>query len=121
MTNFNGDYTMTIGGRPAKSGTTFKAFNPATGQAIAEVPDASEAQLNEAVAAAREAFPAWSQLPLAGRQAALWAVAQVIEENAQALMALLTKEQGKPRSGAEWEILGSALWCREAATQSLPE
>jgi acyl-CoA reductase-like NAD-dependent aldehyde dehydrogenase len=121
MTDFNDDYTMTIAGSPARSDATFKAFNPATGRAIAEVPDASEAQLNQAIGAAREAFPAWSQLPLAGRQAALCALAQVIEENADALMTLLTKEQGKPRPGAEWEILGSALWCREVAKQGLPE
>jgi acyl-CoA reductase-like NAD-dependent aldehyde dehydrogenase len=36
-------------------------------------------------------------------------------------MALLTREQGKPRAGAEWEIAGSAIWCREIAKQSLPE
>jgi acyl-CoA reductase-like NAD-dependent aldehyde dehydrogenase len=33
----------------------------------------------------------------------------------------LTKEQGKPRAGAEWEILGSAAWCGEIAKQSLPD
>jgi acyl-CoA reductase-like NAD-dependent aldehyde dehydrogenase len=36
-------------------------------------------------------------------------------------MALLTREQGKPRAGAEWEILGSAAWCAEIAKQSLPD
>ena len=36
-------------------------------------------------------------------------------------MRLLTKEQGKPRAGAEWEILGSIIWCREIAKQSLAD
>src|SRR4029079_15571315 len=40
-------------------------------------------------------------------------------KHAQAFMALLTKEQGKPRAGAEWEIVGSAIWRREIAKQKL--
>ncbi len=36
-------------------------------------------------------------------------------------MRLLTREQGKPRAGAEWEIMGSAIWCREIAKQRLPD
>lgn len=55
------------------------------------------------------------------RQKALNAVADVVEKNAEAFMELLTKEQGKPRGGAEWEILGSVYWLREIGRQSLPE
>lgn len=34
-------------------------------------------------------------------------------------MALLTREQGKPRASTEWEIYGSAIWCQEIAKQRL--
>lgn len=121
MTDFNSDYSMTIGGRAATARRRFKAFNPATREAIADVPDASESRLDDAVSAARGAFESWSRTPLAERQAALGRIAHAIEDHARALMALLTREQGKPRAGAEWEILGSALWCREIARQALPE
>ena len=121
MIDFSGKYTMTINGESHSAATAFDAFNPATREVIASVPDATRAQLDDAVSAARAAFPSWSSAPLAQRQKALNAIAAAIETHAEDFMALLTREQGKPRAGAEWEIGGSAIWCREIAKQSLPE
>lgn len=121
MIDCNRDYTMTINGRAATSSATFEVFNPAHRSVIARAPDATQAQLDEAIQAARAAFPAWSATPLAERQKKLTDVAVAIEANAPALMALLTREQGKPLAGAEWEIGGSAIWCREIAKQSLDD
>ena len=111
MNTFNDEYAMTIDGRLVSASNTFEAFNPATKETIATVPDASKDQLDEAVASARKAFATWSATDLAQRQAAVAAIGKIIEDNAEALMALLTKEQGKPRAGAEWEVLNSAAWC----------
>ena len=47
--------------------------------------------------------------------------ADLLEEHAEGFMALLTREQGKPRAGAEWEVFGSVAWLRAIATQKLPE
>ena len=121
MTAFVHDYQMTINGKGATSAARFPVFNPATRQPIANVPAASETQLDAAVAAARAAFRTWSRAAWSVRRDALNAIAGVIESNSELLMALLTLEQGKPRAGAEWEILGSALWCREIAKQTLAE
>ncbi len=118
--DFFQDYTMTIDGAPAKSNTTFEAFNPATEEVIAKVPDASRAQLEAAVASAKRAFPAWSAKPLAERQALVAKIGDAIEARADDFMRLLTMEQGKARKGAEWEIGGSVIWCREIARQELP-
>jgi acyl-CoA reductase-like NAD-dependent aldehyde dehydrogenase len=96
-------------------------YNPATKQIIAEVPDASRAQLDSAVAAARNAFRSWRQSTLSERAQVLNRIADAIERNASELMRLLTLEQGKPKAGAEWEVLGSVIWCREIAKQSLAE
>lgn len=119
--DFDRDYVLTIDGNAERWERTFPVYNPATKEVIAEVPSATEAQLDESVAAAREAFKTWSRTPLEERQAIVSAIGDVLEEHAEEFMALLTREQGKPRAGAEWEILGSALWLREIATQSLED
>jgi acyl-CoA reductase-like NAD-dependent aldehyde dehydrogenase len=117
--DFFSDYTMTIDGRAATSDSSFAAYNPATEEVIAAVPTASRDQLDAAVAAAKRAFPTWSAQPPAVRQAAVAALGDAIEAHAEDFMRLLTQEQGKARAGAEWEIGGSVIWCREIATQSL--
>lgn len=119
MIDFTHEYQMTINGGLTTSEKTIKVYNPATKSVIASVPDATKEQLDAAIAAARNAFPEWSRTPLVQRQAALIKIAEAIEENAEELMALLTREQGKPRAGAEWEIRGSAIWFREIAKQAL--
>jgi len=112
---------MTIDGKSVVADRQFEAFNPATKAVLASVPDASKDQLDAAVAAARKAFENWRNAPLSQRQAAVASIGQAIAQSAEELMALLTAEQGKPRAGAEWEILGSAYWCEQMAKQSLPE
>ena len=121
MVDFNRDYTMTINGESTVAPKTFDVFNPARQEVIAKVPDALKAQLDGAVAAARNAFPGWSATPLSQRQKMLIAMAEAIDQNAEDFMRLLTREQGKPRTGAEWEIGGSAIWFREIAKQSLED
>ena len=121
MIDFDSNYKQTINGRLVGADRTFAAFNPATCEVIDAVPDASQAQLNEAVAAADAAFKTWRNSSVAERAGALNAIADQIEKNAESFMTLLTREQGKPRAGAQWEIMGSAIWCREIAKQSLPD
>jgi acyl-CoA reductase-like NAD-dependent aldehyde dehydrogenase len=111
----------TISGQPATSAVTAPVYNPATGAEIAAVPVVSRAQLDEAVAAARAAFPAWAATPLEERQAIVSAIGDRMEERAEEFMTLLTREQGKPRGGAEWEVYGSIAWFREIAKQALPD
>ncbi len=118
--SFDSDYTMTIDGAAATADATIEAINPATEQVIASVPDASRDQLESAIAAAKCAFPAWSALPLAERQTYVSKIGDAIEAHAEDFMRLLTREQGKARAGAEWEIVGSYIWCREIAKQDLP-
>lgn len=119
MSGFFDEYTMTIDGRAENAATTFAAYNPATEAVVAQAPEASRAQLDQAVAAAKAAFPAWAARPIAERQALVARIGDVIEANAEDFMRLLTLEQGKARAGAEWEIGGSVIWCREIAKQSL--
>ncbi|ODU06882.1 MAG: aldehyde dehydrogenase [Pseudonocardia sp. SCN 72-86] len=118
---FDDHYVMTIGGDSVSTDATAEVVNPATQEVIGQVPVATREQLDATVAAAREAFPAWSATPIEERQRIVSAMGDRMEEHAEEFMALLTREQGKPRAGAEWEVYGTIAWFHEIAKQSLPE
>ncbi len=117
--NFDADYRMTIDGKLVGASQAFDVYNPATEEVFAQAPEATRDQLEEAVAAAKRAFPAWSTRPAEERRALVSKIGDIIQENAEDLMRLLTLEQGKARAGAEWEIGGSSIWCHEIAKQAL--
>ncbi len=120
MIDFTKNYVLTINGKSETSLQTFQVVNPATEEVITEVPEATREQLDTAIAAAQAAFPSWSSRSLEERQKAVAAIGDIIEKHGDDFKRLLTREQGKPRSGADWEIDGTVYWCREIATQSLP-
>lgn len=64
------------------SGGSFTHVNPATGKAQAEIPLGGVAEIDAAVAAAKEAFPAWRATPGAERRELLLRLANLIQENA---------------------------------------
>jgi len=111
----NTQLTMTIGGQATSSAASIPVIDPATGEVFAQAPDASQAQLDEAVAAARHAFAPWSATPLNERRAILGNVAGVLMTHLDTLATLLTQEQGKPLARAKEEIMISAHWCAEVA------
>lgn len=121
MTDFNSEFTMTINGQAVSSHSQLEAINPATEKVIAEFPDATQSHLEEAVQAAQQAFPAWSRLPVSERQRLVREFGEAIAANGEALMSLLTTEQGKGRDGAEFEVGGSAAWCAGISEQELKE
>jgi len=114
------EYKLLINGRLVAGARVSDVLNPATEEPVASCPRASEAQLNEAVAAAKAAFPAWSATPIAERKKALSAIADVIEANAQDLARLLTQEQGKPIGDATGEVYGTAAFFRYFTMLDLP-
>ncbi|MBN9534051.1 MAG: aldehyde dehydrogenase family protein [Alphaproteobacteria bacterium] len=113
-------YKLLIGGRMADGNLTMDVVNPATEEVLAKAPRASKAQLDEAVAAAKAAFPAWSATPIATRKAALTAIADVMEKNAGELARILTQEQGKPLADATGEVYGAAAFFRYFTALDLP-
>lgn len=117
--DFNAHYSMTIDGKAVDTQARFEVFNPASEDVLATAPEASRNHLEAAVAAAKRAFPAWSSRPIQERQAMIARLGDAIEQHAEEFMRLLTLEQGKARKGAEWEVGGSAYWCREIAKQEL--
>lgn len=113
-------YKMLIGGQLIGASEQFDVVNPATEQVIASVPDASQADLDAAIAAARAAFPAWSAKTMDERRAVLNAMSDVILANIDELKRLLTSEQGKPHHEAEGEVIGAGYWLKGAASLDLP-
>lgn len=113
-------FTMTIDGRGVAASRTLQVRNPATGEVFAEAPAADQADLDRAVAAATAAFPAWRDTPITERKAALIKAADLIADEADALAALFTREQGRPLSGAKAEIEGAAMWLKATTMLEIP-
>jgi acyl-CoA reductase-like NAD-dependent aldehyde dehydrogenase len=83
-----------------------KIHNPATGELLAEIPQASAESVAERALAARAAQPAWSATPLAERALALQRFAAALEAERETLAATLTAEVGKPIRQSRNEISG---------------
>ena len=115
------DFRLLIGGKlvPGAAGTV-DVINPATEQVVAACPRADVAQANQAVAAAKAAFPAWAAKTLAERRALLMKLADAIDARAPELASLLTQEQGKPLGGAFFELMVASANIRGIAAHDLP-
>lgn len=83
---------------PAVDGGEFVSCDPATGEALASVADGTAADVDAAVAAARSAFEAsdWRDLAPAARARILWRIGDLIDEHADELAELETRDQGQP-------------------------
>lgn len=113
-------FNLLINGRMVAGAQTMPVINPATEEVLANCPRASQDQLNEAVAAAKAAFPAWAATPIGERRKAIVAIAETIEKNSGDLARILTQEQGKPLADATGEVLGMAGFFRYFASLDLP-
>jgi succinate-semialdehyde dehydrogenase/glutarate-semialdehyde dehydrogenase len=82
--------------------------NPATGAVIGQCPKASPAQLDAALKAADDAFPAWSRTPGAERHTILRRAADLLRTRAPVIASVITAEMGKPRAQGIGEILSLA-------------
>jgi acyl-CoA reductase-like NAD-dependent aldehyde dehydrogenase len=114
------DFRLLINGRLVKGAGTLDVINPATGRTLTAAPRADRAQLEQAVAAAKTAFPAWLATPLRQRAALLIQLAEALEAEHGAFARLLTQEQGKPLQQALDEIAYSVATLRYFATLDLP-
>jgi succinate-semialdehyde dehydrogenase/glutarate-semialdehyde dehydrogenase len=83
-------------------------INPVTASAIAEVPYATEHDLEEALAASARAWPEWRATEVEKRGAILHKTADLLRERADHIGRILTQEQGKVFNEARLEVLGSA-------------
>jgi aminobutyraldehyde dehydrogenase len=91
-------HKMFVGGEwvESSSGETMEVLNPATGEAIAEVPRGTAKDVERAVGAAKEAWVEWQDKTPKDRMELLLALADVIDENAEELARLESQNVGKP-------------------------
>jgi aminomuconate-semialdehyde/2-hydroxymuconate-6-semialdehyde dehydrogenase len=94
--------------RAPASGAYLDDLEPATGQVIARIPDSGPDDVEQAVAAAKAAFPAWSGLSVAERAERLETLAALIERDAERLAELESRDTGKPLKLAREIDMGRA-------------
>ena len=116
---------MIINGELRQSQKPVDVLNPATEEAFAQCHYSSLSDLDDAVAAARSAFPAWAAVSDEDRKAKLMELASIMEANMPELMELVTKESGKPMGGLNgvgsgMEVGGAMAWIQANASFDLP-
>ncbi len=80
--------------------TTLTSHNPATGEAVGEVPVSTPAEVASAIGRTRAAFPGWAALDAAERAAAIARAGERVAASAEELADLVTREMGKLRKAA---------------------
>ncbi|MEO8246969.1 MAG: CoA-acylating methylmalonate-semialdehyde dehydrogenase, partial [Chloroflexota bacterium] len=86
------------------SGRSGPVYNPATGALAREVDFASVEEVNDAVRAAHEAFPAWRATSISRRTEILFRIRNLVDQHREEIAAHLTREHGKVRSDALGEV-----------------
>ncbi|MFF6787205.1 aldehyde dehydrogenase family protein [Streptomyces sp. NPDC012510] len=97
---------------PAADGRTFTAVDPSNGTALAEVALAGKADVDQAVAAAREAFtaPEWAAMRAADRGRLLYRIAEAIRDQGERLARLESQDVGKPLGQARRDVEAAARY-----------
>ncbi|WP_444911704.1 NAD-dependent succinate-semialdehyde dehydrogenase [Microbulbifer sp. PAAF003] len=116
-----------IAGEWRDAAATVDVCDPANGELLGRVADGTAEDAEAAVAAASEAFPAWSRRTAGERAAVLKRWYQLIVDNSDDLAMILSLEQGKPVAEAKGEIIYGASFiewfaeeCRRAYGQTIP-
>ena len=92
------------GQQVSPAGRTQAVFNPATGESNTQVALASKQTVEEAIAAAHAAFPAWRDTPPAKRARIMFRFKELLEQNAERICELIGQEHGKISHDAAGEL-----------------
>jgi succinate-semialdehyde dehydrogenase/glutarate-semialdehyde dehydrogenase len=107
---YEADLKLFINGswRTGEGRDSFPVVNPVTGEGIAELPLATEADLDEALETAKRTYPEWRATPVDQRSAILHKTAKILKERADEIARTMTQEQGKPLAESKGEVFGAA-------------
>lgn len=100
----------------SKTEKFYELHNPSTGEITGYAPNCTAEEVNEAIAAAKAAFPAWSATPAIKRSQILYKVRELLIEHMEELTMLVAEENGKCWAEAEGDVLkakeGTELACQ---------
>ena len=97
IVNIKPSYGLFIDGEFVEGTDSFKSISPATEEVLAEVTNATEADVDRAVAAARKAYKqVWGPMPGSERAKYLFRIARLIQERSRELAVLESLDNGKP-------------------------
>lgn len=113
------EHTMSIDGQQQRAQQTFDVINPATEETLAQAPECSEAQLEDALQSAQRAFASWRKDEDARRKLLL-AAAERLAAKAPEVARTLTQEQGKPFAQAQIELQTAVASLKGAAALPIP-
>jgi succinate-semialdehyde dehydrogenase/glutarate-semialdehyde dehydrogenase len=107
---YEADLKLFINGswRTGEGRDSFAVVNPVTGSEIAELPLATEADLDEALDTAQRTYPEWRATDVDVRAKILHKTAKILKERAEEIGRTMTQEQGKPLAESKGEVLGAA-------------
>jgi len=107
---YEADLKLFINGswRTGEGRDSFPVINPVTGEGIADLPLATEADLNEALETAKRTYPEWRATDVDVRSAILHKTAKILKGRADEIARTMTQEQGKPLAESQGEVLGAA-------------
>ncbi|MDO8690861.1 MAG: aldehyde dehydrogenase family protein, partial [Dehalococcoidia bacterium] len=88
----------------SRSGETFRSLNPANGEALGELASSTAGDVDDAVAAARQAFDSWRKVPAPRRGEMIYRAGEMMLERKAELGRLLTQEMGKVLPEALGEV-----------------
>jgi succinate-semialdehyde dehydrogenase/glutarate-semialdehyde dehydrogenase len=123
MTQSYPDLPLIIGGRRVAGGgrATTDVLNPANAQVLGPLPNASEADVDEALNAASRSFPAWRAVSAYERARILKKTAALMLERKEMLARVITLELGKPTADSRLEVdqaAGMFEWYAEEARRA---
>ncbi|TKB43676.1 aldehyde dehydrogenase family protein [Thalassotalea mangrovi] len=103
-------YKMLIDGELISTEQTFPVVNPATGDVVAQAPQAGPEHIEQALIAADKGFNLWSSMPLSEREPLILAYADLLEQHKQEIIDILIAETGKPYDNADYDF-GMLVTC----------
>ncbi len=93
--------------RASRGGQTFSKYSPSTGEVLSTVPRSTAADVDDAVAAARGAQPAWAAVPAVQRGMVLHQIVRVMQDRASEFAQMVAAETGKSPRDAAGETAGA--------------
>ena len=109
---------MYINGEWRKTEKTMPVINPATGEVVHEVCLGGRKEIQDAIAAAKQAFGAWSKQTALSRANTMLAVCAMLEKKKQVLAEMVTMEMGKPVKDALGEVQSAIDYFRWFAEEA---